>query len=79
MIFEKLSKLVADQFGVHPDEVTMETSFSQDFRADSVDLVELMMAVEETFSLGEVEENDLEGIKTVGDVVEYIKDRVKED
>ena len=79
MIFDKLCELVADQFGVDPDEVTMETSFVDDYNADSIDIVELMMAVEEEFHLGEVEENALENIKTIGDVVEYIQGRVDED
>ena len=79
MIFDKLCELVADQFGVDPDEVTMETSFVDDYNADSIDIVELMMAVEEEFHLGEVEENALENIKTIGDVVEYIQARVDDD
>ena len=79
MIFDKLCELVADQFGVDPDEVTMETSFVDDYNADSIDIVELMMAVEEEFHLGEVEENALENIKTIGDVVGYIQARVDED
>ena len=78
MIFEKLCDLVANQFGVDPDEVTMETSFVDDYSADSIDIVELMMAVEETFHLGEVEEKALENIKTIGDVVEYIKTHVED-
>ena len=79
MIFDKLCELVADQFGVDPDEVTMETSFVDDYNADSIDIVELMMAVEEEFHLGEVEENALENIKTIGDAVEYSQARVDED
>ena len=79
MIFDKLCELVADQFGVDPEEVTMETSFVDDYNADSIDIVELMMAVEEEFHLGEVEENALENIKTIGDVVEYIQARADED
>lgn len=78
MIFDKLCELVANQFGVDPDEVTMETSFIDDYNADSIDIVELMMAVEEEFHLGEVEENALENIKTIGDVVEYIKTHVED-
>lgn len=73
MIFDKLRELVANQFGVDPEEVKMETSFVDDYNADSIDIVELMMAVEEEFSLGEIEENALEKIKTIGDVVEYIR------
>ena len=79
MIFDKLCELVADQFGVDPDEVTMETSFVDDYNDDSIDIDELMMAVEEEFHLGEVEESALENIKTIGDVVEYIQARVDED
>lgn len=78
MIFDKLCELVANQFGVDPDEVTMETSFIDDYNADSIDIVELMMAVEEEFHLGEVEENALENIKTIGDVVEYIKSHTED-
>lgn len=76
MIFDKMRDLVAEQFGVDPDEITMETSFVEDLNADSIDIVELMMAAEEAFDIGEVEENALEGVKTVGDIVNYIKDRI---
>ena len=75
MIFEKLRDLVAEQFGVDSDEIKMETNFVEDFDADSIDIVEFMMAVEEEFEIGEIEETALEKIKTVGDVVNYIKDR----
>lgn len=76
MVFEKLRKLMADQFSVEEDAITMDTSFVEDLDADSIDLMELMMAVEETFDIGEVEENALESLKTVGDVVGYISDRL---
>ncbi len=76
MIFEKLKDLVANQFGIDPEEVTTETNFAQDLDADSIDIVELMMAVEEEFQIGEVDETALEQVKTVGDVVEYIKDHL---
>jgi len=74
MVFEKLCELIAEQFGINPEEITADTSFVDDFNADSIDLVELMMSVEEEFDIGEVEENSLEKIKTVGDVVNYIND-----
>lgn len=74
MIFEKLQKLMADQFSINEDEITMDTNFKEDLDADSIDIMELMMAVEETFDIGEVEENALEGMRTVGDVVAYIAD-----
>ena len=79
MIFDKLCELVAEQSDVTPEEVPMETTLGNDYNADSIDIVELMMAVEEEFHLGEVEENALENIKTIGDVVEYIQARVHED
>lgn len=74
MIFEKLRDLAADQFGLDPEDITMETSFVDDFDADSIDVVEFMMAVEEEFDIGEIEETALERIKTMGDVVNYIKE-----
>ena len=76
VIFEKMKDIVAEQFGIDPEDVTMETNFVEDFDADSIDVVEIMMAVEQEFNIGEVDENALENVKTVGDVVNYIKDRV---
>ena len=78
MIFDKLSGIIAQQFGVSKDEITEETSFVEDLGADSLDLVELIMSVEEAFELGEVEDETLDGVKTVGDVVNFIKDRIGE-
>ena len=71
-IFQTLSELVAEQFAKDPDEVTMDTSFEEDLGADSVDLVELVMAMEEEFEVGETQEEDLAGLKTVGDAVNYV-------
>ena len=76
-IFQTMSELVAEQFAMEPAEVTMETSFEEDLGADSVDLVELVMAMEEEFEIGEMPEEDLSGIKTVGDAVNYIASKVK--
>ncbi len=76
MVFEKLRKLMADQFSISEDDITMDTNFVEDLDADSIDIMELMMAVEETFDVGEVEETALESLKTVGDVVGYISDRL---
>ena len=78
MIFEKLSELLSEQFGVDASEITEETSFVGDLGADSLDLVELIMSVEEAFDLGEVEDGTLENVKTVGDVVQFITSRVGE-
>ena len=73
-IFDKLKELVVDQLGVEEDEVTMEASMQDDLGADSLDLVDLVMSVEEEFGV-KVADEDLENIKTVGDIVNYIDDR----
>ena len=76
MIFDRLVPLVAAQFGIKAEDITMETSLTEDLDADSIDVVELMRAVEEEFGISEVEETALEKVKTIGDVVNYISDRV---
>ena len=76
-IFQTMKELVAEQFAMEPAEVTMETSFEEDLGADSVDLVELVMAMEEAFGVGETQEDDLNGLKTVGDAVNYIASKNK--
>ena len=76
-IFQTMSELVAEQFAMEPAEVTMDTSFEEDLGADSVDLVALVMAMEEEFEVGEIQEEDLKTLKTVGDAVNYIASKVK--
>ena len=76
-IFQTMRDLVSEQFAMEPAEVTMDTSFEEDLGADSVDLVELVMAIEEEFEVGEIQEEDLSGLKTVGDTVNYIASKVK--
>lgn len=76
-IFQTLRELVAEQFAMEPAEVSMETAFEEDLGADSVDLVELVMAMEEEFEVGEIQEEDLGSLKTVGDAVNYIAGKVK--
>ena len=66
-VLAKMQELIGEQFAVEADEITMETSFEEDLGADSVDLVELIMAMEEEFDVGEVAEEDLADLKTVGD------------
>ena len=72
MVFEKVKEIVVEQLGVEEDEVTMESSFIDDLGAASLDIVELIMALEEEFDI-EVPDEEAEKITTVGDVVEYIK------
>ena len=76
-IFQTMSELVAEQFAMEPAEVTMDTSFEEDLGADSVDLVDLVMAMEEEFEVGEIQEEDLKTLKTVGDAVNYNASKVK--
>ena len=76
-IFQTMKDLVAEQFAVEASEVTMNTSFEEDLGADSVDLVELVMAMEEEFEVGEVGEEDLGSLKSVGDAVNFIAGKLK--
>ena len=76
MVFEKVSELIAEQFGVEQDSITMTTSFEEDLDADSLSIVELSMAVEEEFGLGEMEEEDIASIATVGDLYKYMQDHL---
>ena len=76
-IFQTMRDLVAEQFSMDPAEITMETSFEEDLGADSVDLVELVMAMEEEFDMGEAGEDERTGLKTVGDAVNYVASKLK--
>lgn len=71
-IFKTMQDLIAEQFAVNADDVTMNSSFEDDLSADSVDLVELVMAMEEEFEIDEIPEEDLLTLKTVGDCVRYL-------
>ena len=74
-IFEKVKGTIVEQLGVAEATVTLEASFIDDLGADSLDIVELIMALEEEFDL-EIPDADAEKIVTVNDVVEYIKENV---
>ena len=76
MIFEKLSKLISEQFGVEADTITMETTFADDLGADSLDIVELSMALEEEFGVSEMSEEEIAAISTVGDLVNYLQNQL---
>ena len=76
MIFEKVCALIAEQFNVDADSITMDTSFEDDLNADSVDLVDLSMALEEEFEIDELAEEDTASIKTVGDLVRYLQNKI---
>ena len=74
-IFDKVKEIIIEQLGVPESTITTEASFIDDLGADSLDIVELIMALEEEFDL-EIPDSDAEKVVTVGDVVEYIKDHV---
>ena len=71
-IFERMQAIIAEQFGVEETSVTEATSFEEDLGADSVDLVELVMAMEDEFKIGEVGEDELASLSTVGDCVSFL-------
>ena len=76
MIFEKLCDLISEQFSVEADTITMETTFTEDLGADSLDIVELSMALEEEFGVSEMSEEEIAAISTVGDLVNYLQSKL---
>lgn len=82
-VFERVRKIIAEQLGVDEAEIKPETSFVEDLNADSLDLVELIMSLEEEFSKEgktiEISDEDAEKIATVQDAVSYIKEHGAED
>ncbi len=72
-MFERIRELVAEKVGVEPEDISMETSFTDDLEADSITLFELVMAIEDEFDI-EVDDESIEKIETVGDIVRYLED-----
>ncbi|MGC8489573.1 MAG: acyl carrier protein [Clostridia bacterium] len=72
-VFDKVKEIIVDQLGVEEDEVTPQAHFIEDLGADSLDIVELVMALEEEFGL-EIPDEEAEKISTVGDAVDYIRE-----
>ena len=75
MEFEKLQEIIADVLNVDPEEITMDTTFVDDLGADSLDVFQIIMGIEEEFDI-EISNEDAEKIVTVGDAVEQIKNAV---
>ncbi|MBU5434177.1 acyl carrier protein [Pseudoflavonifractor sp. MSJ-37] len=75
MIFEKIVALLSEQLGVDPENITMDTSF-EELGADSVDVVDLTMAVEESFGLEDLADENLSGMTTVGDFVRFLQTKL---
>lgn len=73
-MFEKMKELIVEQLGAAPEDITVDSSFKDDLGADSLDLFELVMALEEEYNV-EIPSEDLENLATVGDVVSYLKDK----
>lgn len=76
-MLEKLCVLIAEQFGVEPDSITADTTFVDGLGADSVDLVDLSMALEEEFGMEEMDAEEIETIITVGDLYKYMQDHLE--
>jgi acyl carrier protein len=74
-IFEELKAIIVDQMGANPDEITMDTDIIKDLSCDSLDMVEMLMAVESKYGF-EVDDSDVSDLATIGDVVKYIESRI---
>lgn len=77
MVFDKIKDIIVEQLDVEEDAVTMEASITEDLCADSLDVVDLVMSIEESFDV-EIPDEEVENIKTVGDIVKYIENKVEE-
>ena len=73
MVFEKIREILAAQFDVEEDSITLDTDIQQDLNADSLDIVDIMMSIEDEFDF-EVPDEAVEEVKTVADLVKYIED-----
>ncbi len=72
MVFDKIREILADQLDANVDEMTMDTRIAEDLGADSLDVVEMLMSVEDEFGI-EIPDEAIEDLKTIGNVVEYIE------
>ena len=73
-MLEKVREVIAEQLSIDPSTITEETKFKEDLGADSLDLFEVVMALEDSYGI-EIPQEDLEGLKTVGAVIEYLKEK----
>lgn len=76
MVFDKLKEFVVEQLDVDADKVTMNASITEDLGADSLDVVDLVMSLEEEFDM-EIPDEAVENIKTIGDIVKYIEEKLE--
>ena len=75
MILEKVKAILSEQFDVEEDTITPETNIADDLGADSLDVVDLLMSIEDEFEI-EIPDDEVENIRTVGELVKYIEDHV---
>ncbi len=75
MIFEKIKTLLAEQLDADENDMTLDTDIAKDLGADSLDVVELLMAIEDEFDI-EIPDEEIENIKTIGDLAEYIQNNI---
>ena len=73
MVFERIREIICDQLDLEEDKVTMDSDIMEDFEADSLDVVDLVMSIEDEFGL-EVPDDQIENFRTVGDVVRYVEE-----
>ena len=72
MVFEKIKVMLADQLEVNAEDLTLETNIAKDLGADSLDVVELLMSIEDEFEI-EIPDEEIENIRTIGELVDYIE------
>ena len=72
MVFDKVKQIISEQFNISEDEITLSTSFTDDLNADSIDIFQIIMTIEEEFEM-EISNEEVEKVSNVGDVVDYIK------
>ena len=75
MVFEKIREIIADQLDIAPEEITMETDLMKDLEADSLDAVEIIMAIENEYGI-EVPDEQAEGFKLVSNIVSFVEERI---
>lgn len=75
MVFEKIKNILAEQLDADAEEMTMETNIAKDLGADSLDVVELLMSIEDEFEV-EIPDEEIENIKTIGELTEYIQNNI---
>ena len=76
MVFEKIRDIIVEQLGIDQDEITMETSITKDLDADSLDAVEIIMAIEDEFDI-EIPDEDAEQFQLIGNLVKYVEDNIE--